>query len=375
MSDAGLDPCHQAFLTELQIRANLIAPILIQNRLWGLLIAHECRGSRRWNGSEIELLLSLAGQVGVAIGQSDLYYEAQRNATQAQQQAQDLEVTLLALQRTQAQLVQTEKMSSLGQLVAGVAHEINNPVSFIDGNLDHAGGYAQDLMALIQLYQKTYPEPGREIAAAMNAIDLDFLMADFPKLLESMRVGADRIKNIVASLRTFSRMDEADIKPVDIHDGLNSTLMILGHRLKANGDRPEIVVHQNYGALPPVECYAGQLNQVFMNLLSNAIDALEEQLRTNDTLTPVISIDTRVVEPDKIAITIADNGSGIPEALQSRIFEPFYTTKPVGKGTGIGLSISHQIVTERHQGTLECHSDCDLGTQFKITIPQVQGTT
>jgi PAS domain S-box-containing protein len=375
VTEAGLDPCHQAFLTDLQIRANLIAPILIQNRLWGLLIAHECRGPRRWNGSEIELLLSLAGQVGVAIGQSDLYYEAQKNAAQARQQAQDLAATLLELQRTQAQLVQTEKMSSLGQLVAGVAHEINNPVSFIDGNLSHAGDYAQDLMTLIQLYQRTYPDSTGAIAQAIQAIDLEFLMEDFPRLLESMRVGADRIKKIVASLRIFSRMDEADIKPVDIHDGLNSTLMILGNRLKANGDRPEMIVCQDYGELPPVECYAGQLNQVFMNLLSNAIDALEEHLATDDTLVPHLSICTRVVELDQIAITIADNGPGIPESLQSRIFEPFYTTKPVGKGTGIGLSISHQIVTERHRGTLECRSATNQGTQFIITIPQVQGTT
>jgi signal transduction histidine kinase len=279
------------------------------------------------------------------------------------------------LQRTQAQLVQTEKMSSLGQLVAGVAHEINNPVSFIDGNLSHAGDYAQDLMALIQLYQRTYPDSTGAIAQAIQTIDLEFLMEDFPRLLESMRVGADRIKKIVASLRTFSRMDEADIKPVDIHDGLNSTLMILGNRLKANGDRPEIIVRQDYGELPPVECYAGQLNQVFMNLLSNGIDALEDQLETDDTLVPSLSIRTTVVEPDQIAITIADNGPGIPEALQSRIFEPFYTTKPVGKGTGIGLSISHQIITERHRGTLECRSAANQGTQFIITIPQVQGTT
>lgn len=375
VTEAGLNACHQVFLTELQIRANLIAPILIQNQLWGLLIAHECRGPRRWNGSEIELMLSLAGQVGVAIGQSDLYYEARENAAQAQQQAQNLEMTLLELQRTQAQLVQTEKMSSLGQLVAGVAHEINNPVSFIDGNLNHAGEYAQDLMELIQLYQRTYPRPAGAITAAMGAIDLDFLMDDFPKLLESMRVGADRIKNIVASLRTFSRMDEADIKPVDIHDGLNSTLMILGNRLKANGDRPEIVVQQDYGDLPLVECYAGQLNQVFMNLLSNAIDALEEHLERDHTLIPHLSIGTTVVEPQQVAITITDNGPGIPESLQSRIFEPFYTTKPVGKGTGIGLSISHQIVTERHRGSLECRSVAAQGTQFIITIPQVQGTT
>lgn len=372
---ADLDECHRAYLQEIQVQANLIVPILIHNQLWGLLIAHECRGPRRWNGGEIELLLSLAGQVGVAISQSDLYYQATRNASEAQQQARKLEATLAELQRTQAQLVQTEKMSSLGQLVAGVAHEINNPVSFIDGNLSYAWEYAQDLLALVALYQRHYPQPVPEVATLRRRIDLDFLMADFPKLLESMRVGADRIKNIVTSLRTFSRMDEAEIKPVDIHDGLNSTLMILQNRLKANGDRREIAVSLEYGDLPPVECYAGQLNQVFMNLISNAIDALEEQMVKVPDCAPHITIRTAVVGRDRVSIAITDNGSGIPPEKQTRIFEPFYTTKPVGKGTGIGLSISYQIVGDRHHGTLTCQSASGQGTTFTITIPQQQGTT
>ncbi|WP_008308808.1 PAS domain-containing protein [Leptolyngbya sp. PCC 6406] len=372
---ADLDECHRDYLQSLQVQANLIVPILIQNRLWGLLIAHECGGPRHWNGGEIELLLSLAGQVGVAISQSDLYYQATENATRAQRQTQELETTLAELRRTQAQLVQTEKMSSLGQLVAGVAHEINNPVSFIDGNLSHAWEYAQDLLELVTLYQTTYPEPTAAIAASEKAIDLTFLMADFPKLLESMRVGADRIKNIVASLRNFSRMDEAEIKPVDIHDGLNSTLMILQHRLKANGDRAEIAIQKEYGELPLVECYAGQLNQVFMNLISNAIDALEGAIETGSPCDPMITIRTAVVDADCIRITIADNGPGIPADRQKRIFEPFYTTKPVGKGTGIGLSISYQIIRDRHHGTLECQSSPGHGTQFIMTIPQQQGTT
>ena len=372
---AELDECHRDFLIGLQVRANLIVPILIQNQLWGLLIAHECQGPRRWSGSEIELLLSLAGQVGVAISQSDLYYQATRSARQAQEQAQQLAVTLLELQRTQAQLVQTEKMSSLGQLVAGVAHEINNPVSFIDGNLSYAAEYAQDLLALVSRYQTHYPEPDRAIQTLRRRIDLDFLAADFPKLLNSMRVGVDRIKSIVTSLRTFSRMDEAEIKPVDIHEGLNSTLLILQSRLKAHGDRPEIAVHLAYGDLPPVECYAGQLNQVFMNLLSNAIDAVEEQMATAADYTPEITIRTAVVTEERISITIADNGPGIPLDKQTRIFEPFYTTKPVGKGTGIGLSISYQIISDRHHGTFTCQSTPGEGTAFTLTIPQQQGTT
>lgn len=371
---ADLDECHRTYLRELEVQANLIVPVLIHSRLWGLLIAHECRGPRHWQGGEIELLLSLAGQVGVAISQSDLYFQATESAAQAHRQAEELEVTLGELRRTQAQLVQTEKMSSLGQLVAGVAHEINNPVSFIDGNLSHAWDYAQDLLRLVGHYQASYPHPDPGVAQIQREIDLDFLMADFPKLLESMQVGADRIKTIVASLRTFSRMDEAEIKPVDIHDGLNSTLLILQHRLKANGDRPEIHVQTHYGPLPQVECYAGQLNQVFMNLISNAIDALEEHGSAPDPV-PTITITTATVPGNQVQIAIADNGPGIAAPKQARIFEPFYTTKPVGKGTGIGLSISYQIISDRHHGTLECQSSPHQGTTFVITIPQHQHTT
>lgn len=373
---AGLNGCHLQYLENLQVRASLIVPILLQKKLWGLLIAHECRDRRHWTGSEIELLIALAGQAGLAIGQADLYHRATENATRAQQQAKDLENMLGELQNTQAQLVQTEKMSSLGQLVAGVAHEINNPVSFIDGNINHASEYAQDLLKLVEQYQCTYPTPPPEVANLINGIDLEFLTGDFPKLLESMRIGAERIKSIVTSLRTFSRMDEAEIKAVNIHDGLDSTVMILQHRLKANGDRPEIQLQRFYGELPPVECFAGQLNQVFMNLLSNAIDALEEQIEANNQAQPpIITIKTGIWSANQIRITIADNGPGIPEAVSGRIFEPFYTTKPIGKGTGIGLSISYQIVTERHHGILEFETQLNQGTAFHILIPQTQGST
>lgn len=373
---AGLNDCHLRYLEGLQVRASLIVPILLQKKLWGLLIAHECRDQRHWTGSEIELLTALAGQAGLAIGQADLYQQATANATRAQQQAQDLEDMLGELQNTQAQLVQTEKMSSLGQLVAGVAHEINNPVSFIDGNVNHASEYAQDLLKLVEQYQRTYPTPPPEVATLINRIDLEFLAEDFPKLLESMRIGAERIKSIVTSLRTFSRMDEAEIKAVDIHDSLDSTVMILQHRLKANGDRPAIQLQRIYGELPSIECFAGQLNQVFMNLLSNAIDALEEQIEARKQLqSPAITIRTEVWDRNQVRITIADNGPGIPKTVRDRIFEPFYTTKPIGKGTGIGLSISYQIVTERHQGILECETQPHQGTSFHIIIPQTQGST
>lgn len=309
----------------------------------------------------------------------------QQSEAQLRQQAQDLEKTLRELQRTQAQLVQSEKMSSLGQLVAGVAHEINNPVNFIYGNLKHARTYAQDLLGLLQLYQQHYPDPVGEIQAEVEAIDLEFLVADLPRLLNSMKVGADRIHEIVMSLRTFSRMDEADMKAVDIHASIDSTLMILQNRLRANSGRPEIEVVKHYGDLPLIECYAGQLNQVFMNVLSNAIDALEEAIAAGHWLNlpptalavpskPTISIRTELTSTHQVAIHMADNGPGIPESVQQRLFDPFFTTKPIGKGTGMGLSISYQIVTERHGGTLECLSELGHGTEFVITIPLHQGT-
>ena len=293
-----------------------------------------------------------------------------------------LEETLQELQTTQAQLIQSEKMSSLGQLVAGVAHEINNPVSFIHGNLVHATEYIQELLELLALYQDCYPKPSEEIQTQIEGIELGFIVKDLTKLLKSMQVGTERIRDIVLSLRNFSRLDEADFKRVDIHEGIDNTLMILRNRLKATEKRPEVQIIKDYGELPLVECYPGQLNQVFMNLLTNAVDALEESNKEFSYLDieeepNFITITTKLIDAQWVRVCIADNGLGINQELKSKLFDPFFTTKPVGKGTGLGLSISYQIVTDKHHGKIYCNSQLGQGTEFVLEIPvrQVSDTT
>ncbi len=302
--------------------------------------------------------------------------EALRNSQALlEQKASHLEAALKELKLTQAQLVQSEKMSSLGQLVAGIAHEINNPVNFIHGNLSFVIEYIEALLQVLDGYEQHYPTPPAPLQATIEQVDLAFLKSDLPSLVTSMRVGTDRIRDIVLSLRTFSRLDEAEMKAVDLHDGLESTLLILKHRLKTRS--MEIQIIKQYGELPLVECYAGQLNQVFMNVLSNAVDALEEASclageaveKQCQNTTPAIRIQTELLTPDQVVVRIADNGLGIPEEVQSRIFDPFFTTKPVGQGTGLGLSISYQVVVERHGGIFKCISEPGKGTEFWIEIP------
>ncbi|MEM6752539.1 MAG: response regulator [Cyanobacteria bacterium P01_C01_bin.38] len=273
------------------------------------------------------------------------------------------------LQKSQFKLMQAEKISSLGQLVAGVAHEVKNPVGFIAGNLEHTGNYIQDLVSLLNLYQKHLPNKPEEITKKIDEIDLDFLLEDLPKMIASMNLGIERISEIMQSLRNFSRKDATYRKTADIHQGIDTTLMILSHRLKANAIHPKIKVIKEYGNLPEIECFPGQLNQVFMNLLANAIDVFEDKAKKTECFIPQIRISTKLINNNSVEIIIADNGYGMTEEVRNNLFNAFFTTKPEGKGTGLGLSISYQIITETHSGTLECFSSEGEGTEFAIQIP------
>ncbi|WP_044197668.1 GAF domain-containing sensor histidine kinase [Oscillatoria acuminata] len=388
--NVGHAQCHIELLETFQAKAYIIVPILAGETLWGLLAAYQNSGPRHWYEYEVELLSQIGAQFGVAVHQAELF-------EQLKHQKKELSVTLENLQQAQSQLVQSEKMASLGQLVAGVAHEINNPVNFIYGNLTHVTDYVRDLLGLVEQYQEYYPTPHEAIQEFSQEIESDFLKEDLPKILSSMKVGVERIRGIVLSLRNFSRLDESEKKRVNLHEGIDSTLLILQHRLKSKGDRASIHLIKEYAELPLVDCYAAQMNQVFMNILSNAIDALEmrdrdrtpEQIRADPSW---IKISSEWVEDDVasaspgdrcstgektpglmkgnvVVIRICDNGPGIPDEVRSRIFDPFFTTKPIGSGTGLGLSISYQIVVEKHGGSLTCLSQPGQGTEFRIELP------
>lgn len=368
LSKAQFKECHLEILERFQIKAQIIVPLLEGEHLWGLLCVHQCSHTRDWQEAELKFITQVAAQLSVALRQANLLGKTRRQTDQ-------LEQTLKDLQKAQILMIQSEKMASLGQLVAGVAHEINNPINFIHGNLSHANEYVQELLQGLQLYQRYYPNPTpAEIQEFLQKTDLEYLSEDISHIFQSMQVGTDRICEIVASLRNFSRLDEAEVKEVNIHDGIDSALMILQNRLKPSGDNFHIQVIKDYDELPKVECYPGQLNQVFMNVITNAIEALEEQ---NQKRTPeeikakpnTIRITTSLVDKNRVAVYIADNGPGIAEDLSTQIFNPFFTTKAVGKGTGLGLSISYQIINDKHGGKIYYHSQKGEGAEFVIEIP------
>ncbi len=305
----------------------------------------------------------------------ELDWQKQELEIRVDERTCELSQTLDELKQTQLQLVQTEKISSLGQLVAGVAHEVNNPIGFISTNLHYANQYIEDLLKLVRLFQKNCSNPGSEVQEQIELMDLGHIDKDLPKLMSSMKLGTDTIKGIMQSLRNFSRSDGENKKFVDIHEGIEATLMILQHRLKAYPKRAAIQIVKDYSVLPKVQCYSGQLNQVFMNLLANAIDALEESMLDCEDLShnfiiknPQIYIGT-TIDKHQLTVKIADNGKGMPESIRNEIFQPFFTTKPEGKGTGLGLSISYKIITENHGGNLQCISSPGKGTEFLIQIP------
>jgi signal transduction histidine kinase len=328
-----------------------------------------------------KLLSILALQAAGAIEKALLYEQSCAAAQVAQEQAQQLQRTLFELQQTQTKLIQSEKMSSLGNLVAEVAHDINNPINYVSGNLSHIQQYTQDILYLLQLYQRHYFQPVAEIQAMLDNLDLEFLIEDLNKILSSMNLGVGRMRQLALSLRNFSRLDQVEMKPVDIHEGIDSTLLILQSRFRPKQKNLGIHLIKEYGNIPLIEGYANQLNQVFMNLIANAIDALEESMISCQW--PIIAdkttnnfqlrISTELVSANLLKIQINDNGPGIPENLKERLFEPFFTTKPTGKGTGLGLSISHQII-QKHGGLLRCFSELGAGTTFCIEIPVMQNT-
>jgi predicted ATPase/signal transduction histidine kinase len=356
------------YIVENQPLSVLCSPIINRGKAIAVLYLENNLIPGAFTSDRQEILNILCSQAAVSLENAQLYQ-------QSQDYAQKLERSLQQLQEAQLQLVQGEKMAAIGQLAAGIAHEINNPVGFISGNLEPARDYLQDLINLINLYQQYYPEPAGEIVEEIEAIDLEYLLEDLPELIDSMQEGTERIAEISRSMRTFSRSDTASKVPFNIHDGINSTMTILKHRLKANQNSPEIQLVKNYGDLPEVQCYPGQLNQVFMNLTANAIDALEElnlernyqEIKDNPNC---ITITTEAVENGSwVAIKIKDNGRGMSEEVKQKVFENLFTTKPPGKGTGLGLSISRSIVVEKHGGRLTCVSEAGKGAEFIIEIP------
>ena len=358
----GLSQCHLDIYEQFQIKAFITVPIFVGQALWGILGVYQHQATRHWEASEVDFTNQIAAQLGVALQHASLLAYNRRKT-------EELSNTISNLKDTQAQLIQTEKMSSLGQLVAGIAHEINNPVNFIYANLAHLNEYSSNLFRVLAGYQTHYPEPPDDIKALLEEADLDYIEQDLPKLCSSLSLGTKRIQAIVSSLRNFSRLDEAAVKFVDIHEGIESTLLILQHRLKTDSSQISIEIVKNYGNLPLVECHSGQINQVFMNIIANAMDELqsieptaeEDKIRT-------ITISTQQIDHSRIRVSIKDDGKGIGQDILDKLFDPFFTTKSVGKGTGLGLSISYKIV-EAHAGKLYCRSALGEGAEFVLELP------
>lgn len=369
-----IDELIEEYLSTLGLTSLMVVPVQINGGEIGVIICEHYTEAYAWSQQEMEMLQDIAEELAIAIDRAKLYERSRLNASFASFQSEQLKKTILDLQKTQSQLIQTEKMSALGKLVAGIAGEINNPIDFIFGNVNYAKYYVKDLIELLQLYQKYYPEIPPEIAEHHEAIELDFFVEYLPNILSSMATGAEKISKIVDSLRNFYSLDEAEMKQVDIHDSIESTLIILQHRFNKSTIYEEITLIKDYGNLPKIQCFAGQLNQVFLNILNNAIDAIEsynvrrspQEIIENPS---TITIRTMVSNPDFVTIKIMDSGSGMTEDVKARLFDPFFTTKPAGKGTGLGLSIAYQIVVEKHGGHILCSSKPEVGTEFEIKIP------
>ncbi|PZO55301.1 MAG: histidine kinase [Phormidesmis priestleyi] len=359
---AGFSDCYIEVLESYQARAYAIIAIYVDSRLWGLLAAYQNSAPRQWHESDVQLLIQVAEQLGIALKQAEYVKTIQSQSTELQQ-------ALKSLQKSQAQLVQTEKMTSLGQLVAGIAHEINNPITFIYANLPYVKDYVTDLLTLAQV----------QALPADSKAEFEFMLKDLPKMLLSMQTGADRIRKIVLSLRNFSRLDESSLKTIDLHEGIESTLVVLSHQLAVTSKHAKIEVIKTFGDLPSVECYPAQINQVIWNIVSNAIDSLSAacDLKLSDadhldswldSWSPKLWICTQMNEPSQVEICIRDNGVGIDESIRPKVFDYFFTTKPVGEGNGLGLAIAYQIIQD-HGGNLSLNPDYRQGAELVIQLP------